>query len=69
MIKTNNAAVQFNKNMCRLIQFNRESIKDNIYATQVSSIIDIKLMYHIKVESHYLTYIWVEAIKSITTQR
>jgi len=32
--------------MRRLIQFNRKSIKDIIFATQVSSVINIKLVYH-----------------------
>jgi len=39
------------KIMRRLIQFNRESIKDNIYATQASSMINIKLVYYRKAKS------------------
>ena len=45
-IKTNNAAGGFNKSMHRLIQFNHESIKNNIYTTQVSSTINTKLVYY-----------------------
>jgi len=58
MIKTNNATNWFTKNMRRLIQFNHESIKDNIYAS--NSTINIKLVYHKEAESHNLTYIWVD---------
>jgi len=42
------------KNMHRLIQFNRESINENIYATQASSTMNIKLLYQREVESHNL---------------
>jgi len=48
------------KSMSRLIQFNRESIKVNIYVTQANCTINIKRVYYMKVESHNLTYIWVD---------
>jgi len=46
------------KSMCRLSQLNRESIKNNIYDTQASSTINIKLVYHREAKSLNLTYIW-----------
>jgi len=45
MIKTKTQQMDLTKSVCKLIQFNRELIKDNIYTTQANSTINTKLIY------------------------